>query len=394
MAMTRRDRFLGICRFDRPGDLYINDGFWSQTLKEWIKQGAPENIWDPAFRADYFQFSPGLHTPGLLDIRSGLSYSRGKRIDVGKGLKLMDYGIPPTVPSHEPELIDEDDRTMTVVNAAGQTLKFLKGDTGNMPMFIDWPVKDRQTWNEYKKRLDPHTPERWPEDWDACVAYVNSLDVPVGLQIGGFFGYMREWVGSERVLYMFYDDPNLIEEMMDQMLYMEMEIVKRVAKDIKIDIALYWEDMCYKAGPLISPDMVRRFMVPRYKRMTELLHENGVEFTYLDSDGNIEALIPIWLECGINYLWPFEVAAGNDVVAVRKEYGKDLIIAGAIDKRALAKGKDAIKEEVYSKVPFLLEEGGYFPSTDHAVPPDVSLEDYQYYINTMREVAGLGKIFF
>lgn len=394
MSISLKERFLGICRFDRSGDLFLHDGFWNQTLKEWVKQGAPERIWEEAFRREYFQFAPSLFTPGLLDIRSGLTFTRGKRVDVGQGLRLLDHGIPPTIPSFEPKLIDEDERTLTVRNGAGQTVKFLKNSSGNMPMFLDWPVKDRPTWNEYKTRLDPHTPERWPEDWDACVNYVNSLDIPIGLQIGGFFGFIREWVGSERVLYMFYDDPNLIEEMMDQMLYLATEVIKRVVKDIKIDIALYWEDMCYRAGPLISPDMVRKFMMPRYKQITELLHENGVEFVYLDCDGNIESLIPLWLECGINYMWPLEVAAGNDAVALRKKYGKDLILAGAIDKRALAKDKAAIREEIYSKVPFLLEQGGYFPTTDHSVPPDVSLENYQYYINTMREVAGLGKIFF
>lgn len=395
MELTAKDRFLGICRFERPDDLYMWDcGFWTETLRSWIKQGAPKEIMDPAFRHQYFQFSPGLFTPGLLGIHSGLLYTGGKRVDVGKGLKFPDNGIPPTVPGFEPRLIDEDDSTMTVINGGGQTLKFLKEDSGNMPMYLDWPVRDRQTWNEYKKRLDPHTPERWPEDWDACVAAANATTAPVGLQIGGFFGHMREWVGSERVLYMFYDDPNLIEEMMDQMLYLESEITKRVVKDIKVDVALYWEDMCYKAGPLISPEMVRKFMMPRYRKLNELLRENGVEIIFLDSDGNIEALTPLWLECGINYLWPFEVAAGNDVVAVRKQYGKDLIISGAIDKRALAKGKDAIREEVYSKVPFLMKEGGYIPTTDHAVPPDVSLENYQYYINTMREVVGLDKISF
>jgi len=395
MSTSLKERFLDICRFQRPGELYLTgDGFWSRTLKEWVKQGAPESIWDGEFRREYFQYAAPLHTPGILDIRSGLSYARGKRVDVGQGLKLMDYGIPPTVPSSEPKLIDEDERTLTVINAAGQTVRFLRESRGSMPMFIDWPVKDRATWNEYKKRLDPHTPERWPENWDACVNYVNGLDIPVGLQVGGFFGYMREWVGSERVLYMFYDDPNLIEEMMDQMLYLVTEVIKRVTENIKIDIALYWEDMCYRAGPLISPDMVRRYMVPRYKKVTELLHEKGVEFTYLDCDGNIEMLVPLWLECGINYMWPLEVAAGNDAVALRKEYGKDLVLAGAIDKRALAKDKAAIREEVHSKVPFLLEQGGYLPSIDHSVPPDVPLENYQCYINTMREVAGLGKIFF
>ena len=100
----------------------------------------------------------------------------------------------------------------------------------------------------------------------------------------------------------------------------------------------------------------------------------------------------LWLESGINYIWPLEVAAGNDAVALRKQYGKDLILGGAVDKRALLKGREAIREEVFYKVPYLLEQGGYFPSVDHLVPPDVTFENYCYYINLMREVAGLEKL--
>jgi uroporphyrinogen decarboxylase len=88
------------------------------------------------------------------------------------------------------------------------------------------------------------------------------------------------------------------------------------------------------------------------------------------------------------------VAAGNDVLAVRKKYGKDLIIGGGIDKRALIKGKEATREEVMSKVPFLLEQGGYFACVDHRVPPDVTFENYCYYLNLVREIGGLEKISF
>jgi len=63
-----------------------------------------------------------------------------------------------------------------------------------------------------------------------------------------------------------------------------------------------------------------------------------------------------------------------------------------IDKWALLKGKNAIRQEIMSKVPFLLESGGYFPSVDHFVPPDVTLENYRYFINTLREVAGLNEL--
>ena len=135
-------------------------------------------------------------------------------------------------------------------------------------------------------------------------------------------------------------------------------------------------------------------MVPRYKKITELLRSKGIDVIYVDSDGNVEQIIPLWLESGINHVWPLEVAAGNDAVALRKKYGKNLILSGNIDKRALIKGKEAIREEVISKVPFLLEQGGYIPSVDHLVPPDVTFGNYCYYINLIREVAGLKKLSF
>ena len=177
---------------------------------------------------------------------------------------------------------------------------------------------------------------------------------------------------------------------MDQLLYLQMEIVRLVLKDMRVDTVRLWEDMAYKNGPMISPDMFKKFMIPRYKRLTDLLRSNGVDVLYFDSDGNIEKLIPILLnECGVNFHWPLECAAGMDAVALRKKYGKDLILGGNIDKLVFAKGKDAIREEVMSKVPFLLETGGYFPSLDGDIPPDISLENFRYFINLLREIGGM-----
>ena len=133
-------------------------------------------------------------------------------------------------------------------------------------------------------------------------------------------------------------------------------------------------------------------MVPRYKKITDFLHSHGIDILHADSDGNVNELIPIWLEVGINFPWPLEVAAGMDAVALRKKYGKNIILSGNIDKRVFIKGKEAIREEVMSKVPFLAETGGYFPCLDHVVPPDVSLENFRYYINLLREIAGRDKL--
>jgi len=386
MNISNRERYKAIARFQRPGDLCTSDGFWQETLIFWVQKGAPPQLTNSTFRGQFFGYD---HSRGMREIVSGLVNAPYIAGEVEAYL-----AIPPIVPQFEPKVLKDDEYTLTIINQGGQTVKVFKDDPQKMPMFMDWPVKDRETWKEYKKRLDPDTPERWPADWGFYVEKMNSRDYPVVLSVGGFYGFLREWVGTERILYMFYDDPALIEDMMDTVLHLELEVIKRTVKDIKVDQANFWEDMCYKTGPLISPDMVRKFMMPRYKKITDLLRSNGVDIIYLDSDGNVEQLVPLWLESGINLIWPFEVAAGNDAVATRKKYGKDLIIGGTIDKRALIKGKEAIREEVMSKVPFLLEQGGYFPSIDHLVPPDVTFENYCYYINTLREAAGLEKLSF
>lgn len=395
MSITFRERYLGVCHFERPGDLLFSGPniIWAEALRNWVKQGAPEEIMSPAFRHQYFQYDPAPRW--LVEIRSGLEWRRSTVYDLGHGIKMGDGGPAPLIPGFKPSFIEEDEHTFTLTDGGGRKVKTFK-NSEKMPMFLEYPVKDRATWKEYKKRLDPDTPGRYPEDWGSYVKHINerATELPISLQVGSFFGYLREWTGAERLLYMFYDDPALVEDMMDTMLHLETEVFKHVIRDIKIDQVSYWEDMCYKAGPLISPAMFRKFMMPRYQKLNDLVRSHGIDLIWLDSDGKVEQLIPLWLECGVNFIWPMEIAAGNDVVALRKKYGKDLIIGGAIDKRALAKGKEAIREEVMSKVPFLIESGGYIPSIDHWLPPDVSFENYCYYINTMREVAGLEKLNF
>jgi len=299
---------------------------------------------------------------------------------------------PPIVPVYEIKVLREDERHRVETTFGGSTVEVSKEHPWRMPKYLDRPVKDWATWKEYKKRLDPDTPARWPRDWNAFVERINSTDAPVMLLLEGYFGVLREWTGMESLLYMFYDEPKLVEDMMDQVLHLSMGIARRVVKDLRIDCVRFWEDMAYKTGPLISPEMFRKFMLPRYKQITDFLRSNGIDVLHVDSDGNVDELIPLWLEVGVNFPWPLEVAAGMDGVALRKKYGKDIILGGNIDKRAIIKGKEATREEVMSKVPFLLETGGYFPCLDHVVPPDVPLENFRYYLNLLREIGGQEKL--
>jgi uroporphyrinogen decarboxylase len=142
-------------------------------------------------------------------------------------------------------------------------------------------------------------------------------------------------------------------------------------------------------GPLVSPDQFREFALPHYQRVCAWLRGQGIQHIGLDSDGDISSLIPIWLDGGINMLWPFEVQSGMDVVEVRRTYGHDLVIMGGIDKRAVAQGGTAMRAEVDRVMP-LVEDGGYIPELDHSVPPDVSWPAFCEYLGYLTHRLGRG----
>jgi uroporphyrinogen decarboxylase len=143
--------------------------------------------------------------------------------------------------------------------------------------------------------------------------------------------------------------------------------------------------MAYNRAPLISPAMVRQYMLPRYRRVTEYLLGRGVPYVGLDSDGQVHPLIPVWLDAGLNFLYPFEVQSGMDVLEVRRRYGRNLRIWGGVDKRALARGPAAIDADLARLKP-LIDEGGYIPHTDHSCPPDISFPNYCYYLEQLTTV--------
>lgn len=391
IPMPSRERFLDICHGKRLGDVAIFDRFhryWPETPEMWVKQGAPEEILTTDGYSSYFQLD---HMYDLEEIIVGVSRIDLKKDPSQRG-SLDSLDTPPIIPVFEAKVLREDEHHRVEYTHGGQTIEVSKLYPNRMPKYLDHPVKDWATWSECKKRLDPDTPERLPRNWAAFVEERNSEDAPTLLVMTGFFGTLRELSGLERLLYWFYDEPKLVDDMMEQVLCLLMGVAKRVVKDLRIDLIRFWEDMAYKTGPLISPDMFKKFMTPRYRKITDFLRSNGVDVLQVDCDGNVDELIPLWLEVGVNYQWPLEVAAGMDGVALRKKYGKDLILGGNIDKRVFAQGKEAVHKEVMSKVPFLLESGPYLPSLDHAIPPDVPLESFYHYLNLLREIGGREKL--
>jgi uroporphyrinogen decarboxylase len=144
-----------------------------------------------------------------------------------------------------------------------------------------------------------------------------------------------------------------------------------------VDCAHIWEDISANKDSMVSPKIFREFMTPYYKQLTDFLKGRGVKIILVDTDGNCDRLIPLFLEAGVTGLYPMEVSAGMDVVEARKKYPQ-LQMMGGVPKSDIALGRQRI-DEFLEDVDFLLEKGGYIPIGDHLIPPDVPWEEFKYY---------------
>ncbi|OPZ86821.1 MAG: Uroporphyrinogen decarboxylase (URO-D) [bacterium ADurb.Bin429] len=365
--MTPHDRFLSLMRFqpvDRP------------TLSEWGPWETTLELW---------QAETGLLVEELLAWQRECDLVADPAVD---------FSMRPAFPE---ETISEDADTITRRDGMGQVYRVFKENPDtSMPEFIGFPVRGWEDWKRIKPLFDPTDPMRYPVDWEARLARmrverpITKLYGFVASYYGGpsLFGFVRMLMGPEAALYAFYDEPELVHDMMETAAEFSLAVMDRALREAPITYVQFWEDMCYRGGPLISPALAREFMVPRYKRLTERIRAAGIDIIVVDSDGDVRELIPLWLESGINGIMPFEQAAGNDLYAYRKEYGRDLLLFGGIDKRELAKDHAAIDTELARIAP-LVGMGGYLPTLDHAIPPDVSYKNFSYYWQAKKRMLGI-----
>jgi uroporphyrinogen decarboxylase len=358
--MTHRERFLNVMNY-QPVDrgIYgIGIGVWPETIQRWKQEG-----YDPSgpsrFQTDTWDWQGGWFFPN---------------------------------PPFENKVIEEDETTVLYINHEGITMRERKDNPySSMPQFVRFPVETRDDFRRfYRERMQPDLAARVGRDYAEKLAAYRKRDFPlivISDRWGGFFGGLRGMVGVERLCTLFYDDPAFVEEMMDAVADFIIAMMGQILNYTDIDVYGFWEDMAYKTGPLIGPDMLREYALPRYCRVVDFVRSRGVPFITLDSDGNISSLIPVWLDAGINILYPFEAQSGMDVLEVRRRYGRNLRIWFGIDKRVLIHGPNAVDMELRRVRP-LIEEGGYVPGLDHSIPPDVSYANYCYYMEKLWEMVG------
>jgi uroporphyrinogen decarboxylase len=264
--------------------------------------------------------------------------------------------------------------------------EFIQYGTSSMPQFLEFPVKGRADFVKLLPRLDPHAPGRLSPDWDRLRRFYAGRDFPVGLTVCGAFGHPRNLLGVENLCLAYYEQPALVHEIMEQWAEFYCALAARVWEGVQYDFVLIWEDMAYKGGSLISPRLVKEFMLPYYRRLIERVRGLGCDLIIVDSDGDVTELVPLFLSAGVNVILPFEVQAGMDVRQFRKQYGTNLAMIGGLDKRLLVQAGPALEQEIREKALPLLASGGYIPALDHTVPPNVSLENFRAYLACLRGI--------
>jgi uroporphyrinogen decarboxylase len=376
-AMVPRERMADAARKRRdiyaitPGAPFLKTEFGFYCLEAWAEQGMPQNVpFDQLFDYD----PPGDHTLGQLG-----------------------WCEAAFVPCFETKIVEDLGEHEVEQDYAGRHVLYFKGRrSGFMPEYLRHPVTDMASWRENVKwRLDPSSPERWAdlEERMAQARHAAAQGLMIVQNVIGGYMYLRSLIGPADLLYAFHDQPELIHDCMRAWCDLADAVIARHQEYVTIDEIFLAEDICYKNGPLISPAMMREFLLPYYQQLIANLRARQIDksrhlYVQIDTDGDCRPVIDVYVEgIGMDVMSPFEVAAGCDVVEIGRQY-PGLAMRGGVDKRVLARGRAAIDEMVERIFPATKARGGYIPSCDHGVPAEVPYQDYLYYRKRAVELGG------
>lgn len=385
--MTPRERFKAVIHFKKPDVLPWAESFYDETVVKWLSEGLPASEvivleWEIARGGVVL-----LNWPAVKGLNP---YDYFGCIPLRGGIVPVDLG---PIPRFKQRVVRENERYVELITETGaiaRRYKRAKYVWYSMPQFLEFPVKDRESWEEYKKRLNPEDPRRYPKDWhrDSYIEYYESYQRgPTQISVTGFYGFGAELMGITNFVKMFYKDPELMHEMANYWEYFTVEALRDAVETLKdrVDMVFWWEDLAERHGPNISPRIFKEFFLPRYKRVTSFFKKNKIDRIMMDSDGNVNPLLDLIVESGITGLWPLEVNSSMDAITIRRKYGRRLFVGGNLDKRRLAKGGEEMRREIDSKVPVLKELGGYFAGVDHLVHVEFTFEKFKEYAEYLKK---------
>jgi uroporphyrinogen decarboxylase len=373
-TMNHRERTLAVLRY-QPYDRLpiVHFGFLRETLQKWVEEGY-------LTAADVQGQEDGNEVDRRLAAKLGFDFNWQTMFYTNGGLDpVFESKVVKEFPDGLRHVRDADG--VTVVQCAG---------TASISAEIDHLLKDRASWEEHYK---------WRYQWSekrvdrALLDQLKSVkrERPLGLHCGSLFGHIRSVLGIVGVSYLYVDDEPLYREIIDTVAdtcYRNVELTLKLGAGVGFDFAHFWEDICFKNGPLVNPDVFREYVGPHYKRITDLVKRHGIDIVSLDCDGWIDALIPVWFENGVNTMFPIEVGTWDASIAPwRKQYGRELRGVGGMNKVVFAHDKAAVDAEIERLRP-LIDLGGYIPCPDHRLASDAKFENVCYFTERMRKIYG------
>ena len=294
-------------------------------------------------------------------------------------------------PTYSQKVIEKTDTTKILMNPDGVLMETPKDGHSTIPHFLKSSIQTPDDWKECKsERFRRDDPDRRIDVEKMKAKHPPAREYPLGVNCGSMIGKIRDMLTTEGLIYAVYDYPDMVEDMVETCCQLVEDALDQILPHIDIDFASGWEDICCINGPLVSMDFFNNVIVPRYKRIGRKLKAAGVDIWYTDCDGDVRPLLPGFLEAGINCLFPYEVNSCVHPAELLSEYGQELRIMGGFDKMEMIKGKKEIKAYMESLVP-LVERGGFIPFCDHRCPPDVTPENYLYYLELKEKMFGMGK---
>ncbi len=282
------------------------------------------------------------------------------------------------------ELIDETEEHKIWRDSLGRTMQLPKA-VATLALPLDYPVKTMDDWLKIKPWYE-FSKDRLNSQWQAATRQYQDEDKVVCAAIPGGFDEPRQLMGEEGLCIAYYEQPELIHDILQTIGSTAFQVLDQVSKEVRIDLLLVHEDMAGKSGPLAGPTQIREFIAPYYRKIWNLLRERGARLFDQDSDGDMNAVIDAFLDAGVNCMHPMEPAANMDIVRIREKYGTRLAFYGGIDKHVIRRSRQEIVEELEYKIPPMVASGGCVLALDHRIPNGTPLENYRFYIRKAWEI--------
>jgi len=382
--MTDRERLMAVLRYEDYDRLpVVHFGFLAETLRKWVVEG---HLTEEEARG----YGDGNQVDLAVSAKLGFDFCYHTLLSPNSGL----------MPGFESKVIEEfPDGTKHILNGQGVVMLHVPG-AGSIQPDVDHLLKDRGAWEElYLPKLQ-FSPERITRSavrvgdqvrrWDAgALDFLRSgeRDYAIGLHCGSLYGTIRNWLTLEGACYLQVDDEALFGEIIDVNAELQYQCTKAALESGAVfDFAHFWEDICFKNGPLISPSVFAEKVGPHYRRITELVNSYGIDIVSLDCDGWIDALIPTWIENGVNTMFPIEVGTWDAEIAPwREKYGRELRGVGGMNKRVFSRDVAAVDAEI-ERLRASIELGGFVPCPDHRIASDAEWDNVRYYCDRMHEL--------